>query len=221
MKRLAAVLFLTLAATLGTGGAQTALAAPPAGLVGQAPSEVFATNNTAIITNPNDPRLNTRLVEFAHQVRAIVRQGGGEPEDTTLLQGVFWDATLQQTTYEASREFDVDDVSPTRLHSIAEVIRTQFHQDSVLTFRFLPRTSPQADSIEVEVPGLDVRRLHDALVANPTARDHLGGGSVTTRGLLILVADRTDFELVHQLVVAMGGNWASRNVRFGAKEFAS
>jgi hypothetical protein len=216
MKRLAAVLFLTLAATLGAGGAQTAQAAPSAGLVGQAPSEVFATSNTAIITNPNDPRLNTRLVEFARQVRAIVRQGGGEPEDSTLLRGVFWDSTLQQTTYEASREFDVDDVSPTRLHDIAEAIRIRF-----LTFRLLPRTSPQADSIEVEVPGLDVRRLHDALVANPTARDHLGGGSVTTRGLLILVADRTDLELVHQLVVGMGGNWASRSVRFGAKEFAS
>jgi hypothetical protein len=199
----------------GVGAAHPALAAradTPA-------AEIFATSNTAIITDPNDPRLDTRLVGFARQVDDIIRDRGGDPERSTLLNGVFWDSTRQQVTYERSREFDVEHIDAAQLHSDAAVIRDRFHQESVLTFELLPSASPRAQAIEVEVPGIDVRRLHDGLVANPTLRDALGGGSVTLAGRLILVAGRADLALVQQFVTSLGGSWAAATVRFGAEEF--
>lgn len=83
---------------LGTG---TATASP------QPAPEIFATNNTAVITNPDDPRPRTHLVRFDAEVRTIVATRGGRTTSSTLLDGVFWSGTLQQTTYERSREFDV------------------------------------------------------------------------------------------------------------------
>jgi hypothetical protein len=225
MKRLLAALVLALvlalAATPAAAGSHSALAAPSATAAeaGAPRSEIFATSNTAIITDPQDPRLRTQLKAFEHQVDEIIDDGGADPGRSTLLNGVFWSATLGQTTYERSREFDVEHVTPPRLHDIAEVIRTRFHQESVLTFELLPRTSARVDAVEVEVPGLDVRRLHDGLVADPIARDHLSGGSVTLRGRLILVADLADLDLVHRFVVELGGDWALRTVRYGAHEF--
>src|SRR5258708_32239544 len=179
MKRLFAALVLALASV---GGAHPA----PAAAADRAPvAEIFATSNTAIITDPNDPRLDTRLVAFERQVDAIVRRRGSEVEASTLLDGVFWDSTRQQVTYERSREFAVEDIDTTQLHADAAVIRDRFHQESVLTFERLPRSSPRAQAVQVDVPGVDVRRRHDSLVASPTLRDALGGGSVTLGGRLI------------------------------------
>jgi hypothetical protein len=221
MKHWLAVLALVLAGTFTAGGAHDALASPaqPADRAGAPAAEIFATSNTAIITDPNDPRLQTRLVGFAHQVTDIVADAGGDPDGSTLLNGVFWDAGLQLTTYERSREFNVDRVSTVQLHDDAAVIRDRFHQQSVLTFEPLPSTSPRAQAIEVRVPGIDVRQLHDGLVADPTARDHLGGGSVTLGGRLLLVAGLADLALVQRFVVSLGGSWAASTVRFGAEEF--
>src|SRR2546421_1448482 len=176
MKRLLAALVLSVSTALmaGVGAQRPALAASADTPV----AEIFATNNTAIITDPNDPRLDTHLVGFARRVDDIIRDRGSDPERSTLLNGVFWDSTRQQVTYERSREFDVERIDAAQLHADAAVIRDRFHQESVLTFELLPRTSPRAQAIEVEVPGIDVRRLHDGLVADPTLRDQLGGGSV-------------------------------------------
>jgi hypothetical protein len=216
MKRLLAAVVLSVSTALMAGvGAHPALAARADTPV----AEIFATNNTAIITDPNDPRLDTRLVGFARQVDDIIHDSDSDPERSTLLNGVFWDSTRQQVTYERSREFDVEHIDAAQLHADAGVIRDRFHQESVLTFELLPPASPRAQGVEVEVPGIDVRRLHDGLVANPTIRDALGGGSVTLGGRLILIAGRSDLGLVRQFVAALGGSWAAATVRFGAEEF--
>src|ERR1041384_391298 len=89
-------------------------------------AEIFATNNTAVITDPADPRLNDRLKDFARQVERIVEEGGGKDRGSELLDGVFaGDAGL---TFERSRSFDVDRVSDDELHTIADTIRARFGQ---------------------------------------------------------------------------------------------
>lgn len=216
MRRPLAVLFLALVGALAPVAGHPALAA--AGHHGS-PAEIFASNNTAIITDPDDPRLDTRLVAFERQVDGIIRHDGGDPDGSTLLDGVFWSSDLQQTTYERSREFEVEDVSPARLHQIADDIRVRFHQESVLTFEPLPRTSPRATGVEVHVAGLDVQRLHDGLVADPAVRDELGGGSVTLRGEMILIADAADLGLVRQFIAELGADPARATVGYGALEF--
>ncbi|HEY4025410.1 MAG TPA: hypothetical protein VGO86_03180 [Candidatus Dormibacteraeota bacterium] len=216
MQRFIAALVVAVAATFtAVGGVQPVLAAGDR----TAEAEIFATNNTAIITDPNDPRLRTGLRAFERQVDGIVHRGGSEVESSTLLNGVFWDSARQQVTYERSREFSVEDIDAAQLHADAAVIRDRFHQESVLTFEPLPQTSPRAQAVQVEVPGVDVRRLHDGLVANPALRDALGGGSVTLGGRLILVASRTDLGLVQRFVGALGGDLAAGRVQFGAEEF--
>ncbi len=123
-----------------------------------------------------------------------------------------------ETTYERSREFDVGHVGAAGLHHIADVIRKRYHQGSVLTFEALPASSPRADAVELEVPGADVRYLYDALVANPEARDRLGGGSVTAGGRLILVAARTDLGLARRFAATLVPGRAP-TVGYGAEEF--
>lgn len=55
MKRRIAIVFALCAFALTIGGAQSALAAPAGAQLGQPQAEIFATNNTAIITSPSDP----------------------------------------------------------------------------------------------------------------------------------------------------------------------
>jgi hypothetical protein len=203
---------------LATAGTASAVAVP-ASHREPVRAQIFATNNTAIISDPGDPRLKTRLIRFERQVRGIIRANGADAGRSTLLDGVFWSESLGETTYERSREFDVTRVSPTGLHHIADIVRKTYHQESVLTFEFLPKTSPRAGAVEIQVPGVDVRRLHDGLVADPDAQAHLGGGSVTTSGRLILVAARSDLGLARRLVTEIGGTWSSATVRYGAEEF--
>lgn len=230
MRRWSAALVLAVGFTVTAGGAP-AVAVPghgascvadakPGHVRGLPDAEVFATDNTAVITDPKDPRLNTRLNGFACDVRATIRAYGADPEASTLLDGVFWSGDLQATTYERSREFDVDDVTPAQLHEIAEAVRQEYRQESVLTFEYLPAASPRADALVAEVPGFDVQRLHDALVADPEARDALYGGSVTVRGgTLILVAGRSDEALVRDFVTRLGADWSDAEVHYGAREF--
>jgi hypothetical protein len=218
MRRLATFLLVSLAVVVSAGSAGNALAArhrEPA----SPQAEIFATSNTAIITDANDPRLRTRLIPFEHEVDRIISQGGSEPEESTLLDGVFWSASLNATTYERSREFDVTDTSLTRLHDTAHVIASRFHQESVLTFELLPRTSPRTDAVQVEVPGVDVRALHDTLVADQTAREHLQGGSVTLGHHLILIADLADLPLVQHVVTELGASWPAATLHYGAWQF--
>jgi hypothetical protein len=62
----------------------------------------------------------------------------------------------------------------------------------VLTFDHLPQHDPDADAIELEVPGVTAQALRDGLLADADARERLFGGSVTLDGHLLLVADRAD-----------------------------
>ena len=69
--------------------AALAVAAPAAAAhSGELPdAEIFATNNTALITDPEDPRLDDRLQGFARTVERIVDDGGGRPRGSELLDG--------------------------------------------------------------------------------------------------------------------------------------
>ncbi|SOB83339.1 hypothetical protein [Streptomyces sp. 1331.2] len=220
-RRLRVPVLVTISAlTLGVvGGTGTAQASPanrscPAG-------EIFATNNTAIITDPADPRLNTRLTRFDHEVRGIIRANGARPGASKLLDGVFWSSDLKRATYERSREFDVNRVSRDGLHHIAGVIAKQYHQEAVLTFRCLPRTSPETDAVEIQAPGVSATKLHDALLADPEARDELGGGSVSLDGKLTLIAPLADLPLAQKFTQSLGVDWNTADVRYGDEEFVS
>ncbi|MGW8327228.1 hypothetical protein ACWGLE_04865 [Streptomyces sp. NPDC055897] len=219
MKQRLRVLAVVGALTLGAAGAGTARAAEAAH--GCPAAEIFATNNTAIITDPADPRLRTRLNRFDHEVRGIIQANGARPGASKLLNGVFWSGELKQTTYERSREFDVTRVDRDGLHHIAGVIAKQFHQESVLTFRCLPRTSPETDAVEIQAPGVSATRLHDALVDDPEAREELGGGSVTLGGRLVLIAPVADLPLARKFTESLGVDWSRAQVRYGDEEFVS
>jgi hypothetical protein len=221
MTRRPVLAVLTIAVALGTGLAPVATAAPAtAGRHRLPTAEIFATNNTATITDPDDPRLRTRLIGFGARVETIIATHGAVPGCSTPLNGVFWSDDLKAATYERSREFDVNGVNAQSLHDLAEVIRKQFDQESVLTFQYLPRSS--ADSVEVEVPGVTVRQLFNGLAADPVLRDELGGGSVTVdSGRLTLVADKTRLDDVKTFVVELGADWSKATTNYGHLEFAS
>ncbi|WP_369374046.1 hypothetical protein [Streptomyces sp. cg36] len=209
---------LTVAAT--ATGTATATASHAGGSHAAVTAEIFATDNTAVITDPDDARLKESLRRFDREVREIVQANGARTGRSTLLDGVFWSSDLKQTTYERSREFDVNHVSADGLHHIADVIRKQYKQESVLTFRHLPRDSPQTNAVDIEAPGVTPRALHDALVEDPVARDELGGGSVTARdGRLILIAPLADLPLAKRFAARLGVDWKKAKVRYGAEEF--
>ncbi|MFI9743392.1 hypothetical protein [Streptomyces sp. NPDC052494] len=184
-------------------------------------AELFATDNTAIITDPDDPRLENRLTRFAHEVRAIIRAHGARPGASELLDGVFWSAEQQQVTYERSREFDVNRVGRDGLHHIAGVIAKRYDQESVLTFRCLPRTSPETDAVEIEVPGVTPGDLRAALLLDPEAREKLGGASATLDGRLILVAPVAELPLARKFTTDLGADWNEAQLRYGEREFVS
>ncbi|NML51800.1 hypothetical protein HHL19_22905 [Streptomyces sp. R302] len=209
------------ALTLGLSGAANAVEAGPADGACPSEAELFATDNTAIITDPADPRLDTRLVRFEREVRGILRAHGARPGASTLLEGVFWSSDLQRATYERSREFDVDRVGRDGLRHIAGVIAKRYHQESVLTFRCLPRTSPETDAVRIQADGVTSTRLHDALLADPQARERLGGGSTTLDEQLILVAPLADLPLAQKFTKDLGVDWNTVEVWYGDEEFVS
>ncbi|SMD14050.1 hypothetical protein [Lentzea albidocapillata] len=182
--------------------------------------EIFATNNTAIITDPADPRLRDGLVRFDREVRGIVRANGGLTTRSTLLDGVFWSSELQQTTFERSRKFDVT-LDEESLRHTASTISKQFRQESVLTFRFLPANSPKVDAVQVEVDGITATQVREGLLADAIAREKLGGGSVTLHNKAILIADVDDLPTVRAFVTGIGGDIRKAKVRKGTWEFVS
>jgi hypothetical protein len=203
------------------------LAAPPgqAGIVGCSPdssepqAELYATDNTAVIGDAADPRLEDTLELFELQVDATVLANAGLPTGSTLLDGVYWSAELQQTTNERSRDFHLQCVDELQLHAIASQVREQFHQESVLAFVYLPQGTPGADAVTVEVPDVDPTRFRDALADDPIARARLGGGSVTEQHTLILVADIADLAIARSVARASGGQPGTAAVRYGHREF--
>jgi hypothetical protein len=209
---------LSLAAALAT----LAVAAPAATADTHPPdAEIFATSNTAVITDPADPRLNARLDRFARAVTDIIDEGGGEPRGSELLDGVFFDSGLGTTTFERSRRFDVDRVDDAELHDIAETIRRRFLHGAVLTFDHLPPSDPDADAIELDVPHVTAQALRDGLLADPTARERLFGGSVTQDRHLLLVADRADTDLATDFAERIGGDVRRAATRYGEREFVA
>jgi hypothetical protein len=195
-------------------------AAPAVGDCGDLPDAgVFATDNTATITDPADPRLDKRLVGFARRSTELIRGGGGMPLGSQLLDGVFFSSDSGTVTFERSRGFDVDDVSTEELAGLADAIRRRFRQQSVLTFDYLPRGAPGVDAVEVEVPGVDVARFRDALVADRATAERLVGGSVTLDGRLLLVVELADLGLAQDVAEAAGGDWDAGLLRFGDREF--
>jgi hypothetical protein len=182
-------------------------------------AEVFATNNTRVITDPADPQLHDPLLGFERKVDRIVERGGGKPRGSQLLDGVFFSSDLQTTTFERSREFDVDRVSVGELHNIAEHIRVRFGQESVLTFDYPERSWDPVDGAELQVPGVDAQDLRDGLLADQEARERLFGGSVTVDGRLVLIAALEDLELAKRFAGSIGGDVSAATIRFGQREF--
>ena len=201
--------------------AALALAAPAGAHAAQPlpDAEIFATNNIAVITDPDDPRLDDRLGRFARVVTRIVREGGAAPRGSELLDGVFFSSDFGTTTFERSRRFDVDRVDGAELQEIAEAIGTRFHQESVLTFDHLDAGDPAVDAIELEVPGVTADALRDGLLEDQEAAERLFGGSVTLDGHLILIADLADDEFARAFAESIGGDLSRAVTRRGDREF--
>ncbi len=77
-------------------------------------AEIFATNNTRVITDPADPALQDRLRRFRAEVKRIIREGGADPGRSRLLDGVFFSSDFGTTTFERLRGFDVERVGSAR-----------------------------------------------------------------------------------------------------------
>jgi hypothetical protein len=182
-------------------------------------AELLAANTTAVITDPADPRLDDRLLGYRRDVVRIIRGHGGRPRGSRLLDGVFFSSLLGTTTFERSRDFDVDLVSPAQLRDIADTVRREFHQQSVLTFDYPERPHDPVDAVEVEVPGVDAERLRAGFSADSQAQERLQGGSVTLDGRLILIAALADVDLVERFVTDIGGDFDDAALRPGRREF--
>jgi hypothetical protein len=174
-------------------------------------AEIFATNNTATITDPADPRLDARLDGFASRVEHIIRDGGARPRGSELLDGVF----CCELTFERSRRFELDRVSDGALHDIAETVRRRFLQGSVLTFA--PR--PGGNAVELDVPRVSADALRAGLVADPEAQQRLFGGSVTQERHLLLVAGREDADFARAFATRIGGDVKHARTTSGDREF--
>jgi len=222
MKRRAGMVTVLLLVLMGAAPATYGYAtvddcAPGDRLTPQA--EMFATTNTETIADPADPRLQDRLEPFASHVDRTILANDALPVGSDRISGVFWSEDLQQLTFESSRQFHLTCVDEGELTRIAELIAGQFGQESVLTFTYQPDDAPTADSFIADVPGVDVQRFHDALAADPDARNRLGGGSITEDGSLVLVAADEDAEVARRVVAVSGGALDMSGVRHGTSRF--
>lgn len=216
---------LTVLALIAGGPATGYAHADPQACVAGDPSrpqaELFATNNTAIITDPADGRLQDPLDDFSVQVSAMTIQNLVLPVRSAPVDGVYWSRDSNLMTYERSRAFELACVNRDELHRVGEQVRQQFGQESVLTFEYLSVGDPEIDAVAVEVPGIDRVRFHDALAMDTNARETLVGGSVTEDNGLILIADVDDLDAARRLVAASGGDWQYAVLRYGKREFVS
>ncbi len=185
-------------------------------------AELFATNNTATITDPGSiagSQLHDGLQLFEMQATTTIARHGAAVAGSTLVDGVSWSKELQQNTYERSREFHLCGVDQPTLHALAEALRRQFNQKSVLTFGYLPQNAPEANAVTIDVPGIDIARFGDALAADAAAHNRLPGGSVTTTDhTLILIAGSDDLGIARRLIDAAGGSWNAATIAYGKRE---
>ena len=184
--------------------------AVPAGAHGARPvpdAEIFATNNTAVITDPTTRGCDDRLSGFARRVERIIerrrRPRRAARSCSTACSSPPTSAPRRSSARAASTSTASTTTSCT---TIAETIRRRFLQQSVLTFDHLRRGDPDVDAIELEVPGVTADALRDGLLADPEARERLFGGSVTLDGHLLLVADLADAELARAFAKRIGGD---------------
>ena len=182
---------------------------------------MFASDSTEEVNNPYDPRLGDRLDRFESQVNGVIFSNGAIPVGSDLVHGIFWSDERHETTYEPSRDFHIACVDDGDMTQIAKQVAAQFHQESVLVFAASPTDDPHAGSFVARVPGIDLRRFHDALAADPTARSHLGGGSITDDGTLVLVATAKDSALAERVVSRAGGYLDVSTVQRGESNFVS
>ncbi|WP_433672662.1 hypothetical protein ACQP06_14335 [Nocardia sp. CA-136227] len=180
--------------------------------------ELFATTNTATITDPADPRLTDRLdlLNLDENFTALTELA--LPVESRVVDGVFWSAGTG-LTYERSRQFRLACTDYKNLCWVADDLRGRYRQEAVLTFEYLPGEDTRADGFTVTVTGIDRTRFAEALAADPVVRDRLGGGSFTDSGALILVADRADADLIRDFIAALGGGWNAGELRYGDREF--
>ncbi len=197
--------------TLAAALALLAIAAPSA-LAHEQDAEIFATDNTATITDPGDPRLDDGLKGFARRVERIIDDGGGRPRGSELLDGVFFGDEL---TFERSRRFDVDRVSGDELNDIAETIRRRFLQQSVLTFD----PDGPVNAVLLEVPGVSAKALQKGLTNDQEARERLFGGSVTLDRHLLLVAGIEHAQFARGFAKRIGGDLKRARTTYGDREF--
>jgi len=133
---------------------------------------------------------------------------------------VYWSTELQQTTSERSREFHLCSPDELTLHTLADALRRQFHQEAVLTFDYLPQDAPGANAVTVTVPDIDLARFRAAFGSDAAAHRRLRGGSVTTTDhTLILITATGDLDVTRRLVGAAGGGWDAATIAYGRREF--
>ncbi|MFE6860334.1 hypothetical protein [Nocardia sp. NPDC057668] len=216
---------ITLTGGLLTAGSDTAAAYGPASCDLADPlrptAELFGTWNTATITDPADPRLNDPLTQFELEVNLTAAMELGLTVHSEPVDGVFWSQDSQRITYEPARRFELACTGRDNLCWIADDLKVRYRQEAVLGIEFLPADHERADGFLVRVPGVDLARFHDALLADPVARDRLGGGSLTEDGTLILVADRADLDVARTFVESMGAHWDSNSVRYGDRQLVT
>jgi hypothetical protein len=169
--------------------------------------EIFATDGS------DDPL-------FELQADATITLHGATVTGSTPLDGVFWSDERQQPSYERSREFHLCGTDEPTLHTVAQALRTQFHQQAVLTFDYLPEQAPAANAIAVTVPEIDLARFRDAFASDSVAHRRLRGGSVTTTDhTLILITATGDLDVARRLVAEAGGSWDAAVIAYGQREF--
>lgn len=71
----------------------------------QTRAELFATDNTGIIIDPEDSRLRDPLAILDITVGADISNGGAGSLGSALVDGLFWSNRQQRLTYERSRDF--------------------------------------------------------------------------------------------------------------------
>jgi hypothetical protein len=182
------------------------------------PAELFATDNTDVITDVG--QMHDQLQLFELQADVTIALTGTEVAGSTLVDGVFWSDELQQSTFERAREFHLCTANEPTLRTIADALRRQFNQEAVLTFEYLPQNAPEANAIIIDVPDVDIAAFRDAFLADSAAHQRLLGGSVTTTDhTLILVAGIGDLDVARRLVDEAGGSWNAAAIAHGKREF--
>ncbi|MRH89686.1 hypothetical protein GFY24_19925 [Nocardia sp. SYP-A9097] len=187
----------------------------------QPTAELFGTWNTDTITDPADARLNDPLTQFELEVNLTAAMELGLTVHSEPVDGVFWSEQSRQISYAPARRFELACTGRDNLCWIADDLRVRYHQEAVLGIEYLPETDPRADGFVITVPGVDRTRLHDALLADPVARDRIGGGWVAEDGALILVADRSDLDEVQAFLKGIGAQWDPSALRYGDRQLVT